>query len=144
MNQEQENGHLSWFEEAWNDEGCVEWTGQFEELIDTSVHGEMLFSPYEMYIKTLDYMYGDLLKNDREITHLTSKKLQDFQERSVKQIMWRLEKNGVAMLADSVGLGKTITAIGVIKQYAGKRVLVIAPKSLVGQWNTEIARERLL
>ena len=139
-----ENGHLSWFEEAWNDESCVEWTGQFEELIDTSIHGEKLFSPYEMYIKTLDYMYGDLLKNDREITHLSSKKLQDFQERSVKQIMWRLEKNGVAMLADSVGLGKTITAIGVIKQYSGKRVVVIAPKSLVGQWNTEIARERLL
>jgi superfamily II DNA or RNA helicase len=139
-----ENGHLSWFEEAWNDEGCIEWTGQFEELIDTSIHGEKLFSPYEMYIKTLDYMYGDLLKNDREITHLSSKKLQDFQERSVKQIMWRLEKNGVAMLADSVGLGKTITAIGVIKQYSGKRVVVIAPKSLVGQWNTEIARERLL
>lgn len=140
---EHENGHLSWFEEAWNDKGCVDWTGKFEELIDTSIHGEKLFSPYEMYIKTLDYMYGDLLRNDREITHLSSKKLQDFQERSVKQIMWRLEKNGVAMLADSVGLGKTITAIGVIKQYSGKRVVVIAPKSLAGQWNTEIARERL-
>ena len=142
--EEQENGHLSWFDETWNDESCEDWTGQFIELVDTSVHGETLFSPYEMYIKTLDYMYGDLLKNDREITHLSSKKLQDFQERSVKQIMWRLEKNGVAMLADSVGLGKTITAIGVIKQYSGKRVVVIAPKSLVGQWNTEIARERLL
>ena len=78
--EDHENGHLSWFEEAWNDESCVEWTGQFEELIDTSVHGEKLFSPYEMYIKCLDYMYGDLLKNDREITHLSSKKLQDFQE----------------------------------------------------------------
>jgi len=142
--EDHENGHLSWFEEAWNDLGCVEWTGQFEELIDTSIHGEKLFSPYEMYIKTLDFMYGDLLKSDREITHLSSKKLQDFQERSVKQIMWRLEKNGVAMLADSVGLGKTITAIGVIKQYSGKRIVVIAPKSLIGQWSTEIARERLL
>jgi superfamily II DNA or RNA helicase len=142
--EDHENGHLSWFEEAWNDKQCVEWTGQFEELIDTSIHGEKLFSPYEMYIKTLDFMYGDLLKSDREITHLSSKKLQDFQERSVKQIMWRLEKNGVAMLADSVGLGKTITAIGVIKQYSGKRIIVIAPKSLVGQWKSEIARERLL
>jgi ERCC4-related helicase len=142
--EDHENGHLSWFEEAWNDKQCVEWTGQFEELIDTSIHGEKLFSPYEMYIKTLDFMYGDLLKSDREITHLSSKKLQDFQERSVKQIMWRLEKNGVAMLADSVGLGKTITAIGVIKQYSGKRIVVIAPKSLVGQWKSEIARERLL
>ncbi|MDD3711126.1 MAG: SNF2-related protein [Patescibacteria group bacterium] len=143
-NKNQEHGHLSWFEEVWTDEGCVEWTGKFIELVDTSVHGELLFSPYEMYIKTLDYMYGDLLKEDREIEALSDRKLQNFQERSVKQILWRLDKNGVAMLADSVGLGKTITAIGVISQYTGRRIIVIAPKSLVGQWENEIAREKLL
>ena len=66
-NKDQEHGHLSWFEEVWTDDGCIEWTGKFIELVDTSVHGELLFSPYEMYIKTLDYMYGDLLKEDREI-----------------------------------------------------------------------------
>lgn len=142
--QNQEHGHLSWFEEVWTDDGCIEWTGKFIELVDTSVHGELLFSPYEMYIKTLDYMYGDLLKEDREIEALSSRKLQNFQERSVKQILWRLEKNGVAMLADSVGLGKTITAIGVIRQYTGRRIIVIAPKSLVGQWENEIAREKIL
>lgn len=143
-NKDQEHGHLSWFEEVWTDDGCVEWTGKFIELVDTSVHGELLFSPYEMYIKTLDYMYGDLLKEDREIEALSDRKLQNFQERSVKQILWRLDKNGVAMLADSVGLGKTITAIGVIRQYTGRRIIVIAPKSLVGQWENEIARERIL
>lgn len=143
-NETQEHGHLSWFEEVWTDGGCIEWTGKFIELVDTSVHGELLFSPYEMYIKTLDYMYGDLLKEDREIEALSDRKLQNFQERSVKQILWRLDKNGVAMLADSVGLGKTITAIGVIRQYTGRRIIVIAPKSLVGQWENEIARERIL
>lgn len=143
-NKDQEHGHLSWFEEVWIDDGCIEWTGKFIELVDTSVHGELLFSPYEMYIKTLDYMYGDLLKEDREIEALSDRKLQNFQERSVKQILWRLDKNGVAMLADSVGLGKTITAIGVIRQYTGRRIIVIAPKSLVGQWENEIARERIL
>jgi len=143
-NKTQEHGHLSWFEEVWTDDGCVEWTGKFVELVDTSIHGELLFSPYEMYIKTLDYMYGDLLKEDREIEALSSRKLQSFQERSVKQILWRLDKNGVAMLADSVGLGKTITAIGVIRQYVGRRIIVIAPKSLVGQWENEIAREKIL
>jgi len=143
-NKDQEHGHLSWFEEVWLDEGCVEWTGEFIELVDTSIHGELLFSPYEMYIKTLDYMYGNLLKEDREIEALSSRKLQIFQERSVKQILWRLEKNGVAMLADSVGLGKTITAIGVMRQYTGRRIIVIAPKSLVGQWENEIAREKIL
>ena len=42
------------------------------------------------------------------------------------------------------GLNKTITAIGVIRQYTGRRIIVIAPKSLVGQWENEIARERIL
>lgn len=143
-NNDQEHGHLSWFEEVWTDDRCVEWTGKFIELVDTSVHGELLFSPYEMYIKTLDYMYGDLLREDREIEALSSRKLQDFQERSVKQILWRLDKNGVAMLADSVGLGKTVTSIGVMRQYTGRRIIVIAPKSLVGQWENEIAREKIL
>ncbi|PIR87473.1 MAG: hypothetical protein COU11_00445 [Candidatus Harrisonbacteria bacterium CG10_big_fil_rev_8_21_14_0_10_49_15] len=143
-NETQEHGHLSWFEEVWADDGCIEWTGNFIELVDTSIHGELLFSPYEMYIKTLDFMYGDLLKEDREIEALSDRKLQNFQERSVKQILWRLDKNGVAMLADSVGLGKTITAIGVIRQYTGRRIIVIAPKSLIGQWENEIARERIL
>lgn len=143
-NKDQEHGHLSWFEEVWTDKGCIEWTGKFIELIDTSIHGELLFSPYEMYIKTLDYMYGTLLKEDRNIETLSSRKLQSFQERSIKQILWRLDKNGVAMLADSVGLGKTITAIGVIRQYTGRRIIVIAPKSLAGQWENEIAREKML
>ncbi len=143
-NEDQENGHLSWFEFVWNNPNCINWSGKFEELIDTSIHGEKLFSPFEMYIKTLDIMYGQTLKKDNEKTYLHSKKLQDFQQRNVEQISWRLQENGVAMLADSVGLGKTISAIGVIKRYAGKRVIVIAPKSLQGQWDTEIAKERFL
>ncbi len=143
-NKDQEHGHLSWFEEVWTDDDCIEWTGKFIELIDTSIHGELLFSSYEMYIKTLDYMYGSLLKEDRDIEALISRKLQSFQERSIKQILWRLDKNGVAMLADSVGLGKTITAIGVMRQYTGRRIIVIAPKSLVSHWENEIAREKIL
>jgi len=144
QSEEQENGHLSWFEEAWNDDKCIDWTGQFIELVDTSVHGEKLFSPYEMYIKTLDLMYSHLLTEDQDITPLTSRKLHAFQDRSVKQITWRLKKNGVAMLADSVGLGKTITAISVMKQYDRRRIVVIAPASLIEQWKTEIISENLL
>ena len=146
VNDRQENGHLSWFDDAWNDESCIEWTGKFEELVDTSTHGEKFFSPYEMYIKTLDLMYGDMLRQDKELERLSSTSLLEFQKRSVGQLVERLSKNGVAMLADSVGLGKTITAIGVLKQerYKDRRVVVIAPKSLVKQWNDAIAKEGLL
>ncbi len=138
----QEHGHLSWFEEIWNDEMSINWTGDFIELVNSSNHGDQLFSPYEMYIKTLEYIYADEIQDNEDIQQLKGKTLQAFQERNIKQLKKRLEKYKVAMLADSVGLGKTISAIGVIKQYKG-RVIVIAPASLVYQWETELAQEDL-
>lgn len=140
----QEHGHMSWFDEVWSDDMCEDWTGKFIELVDGSVHGDLLYSPYEMYIKTLEYVYGEELEIDRDIEQLSGKTLQAFQERNIQQLMHRLEKYGVAMLADSVGLGKTVSAIGVIKQYRAQgRIVIIAPASLVTQWNSELAQEGL-
>ncbi|MDO8571034.1 MAG: helicase-related protein [Candidatus Daviesbacteria bacterium] len=140
-NETQEHGHLSWFEEVWTDDGCIDWSGQFIELVSGSNHGDLVYSPYEMYIKTLHFWYEDQLKDDRQIEKITGKTLAAFQERNVKQLLYRLSKFGVAMLADSVGLGKTISAIGVIKQYKilKQRVVVISPASLVLQWREELA-----
>lgn len=137
----QEVGHLFWFDELWNDELTVDWTGQFIELVNGSNHGNLIYSPYEMYIKTLHFWYEDLLKDDRQIENITGKTLAAFQERNVRQLLYRLDKYSVAMLADSVGLGKTVSAIGVIKQYrsAKQRVVVICPASLVLQWREELA-----
>ena len=49
---------------------------------------------------------------------------------------------GRVLLADEVGLGKTIEAGMVLKEYAlrgmAERVLVLAPASLVGQWREEL------
>ena len=59
QSENQEHGHLSWFEEIWNDEMSINWTGDFIELVNSSNHGDQLFSPYEMYIKTLEYIYAD-------------------------------------------------------------------------------------
>ena len=47
------------------------------------------------------------------------------------------------LVADEVGLGKTIEASMVLKEYAlrgmAERVLVLTPASLVGQWQEELA-----
>ena len=137
----QEVGHLYWFNELWNDEKTDQWTGQFKELVSGSNHGDLIYSPYEMYIKTLHFWYEDQLKDDRQIEGITGKTLASFQDRNVKQLLYRLSKYNVAMLADSVGLGKTISAIGVIKQYRilKQRVVVVCPASLVLQWREELA-----
>ena len=54
--------------------------------------------------------------------------------------LWHLEieKYNGCILADSVGLGKTFTALAVIKYYESrnKSVLVLCPKKLAANWNT--------
>jgi len=64
--------------------------------------------------------------------------LYDFQKDAVLAIINKLEKYNGCILADSVGLGKTFTALAVIKYYENrnKTVLVLCPKKLSENWNT--------
>ena len=64
--------------------------------------------------------------------------LYDFQKDAVLAIISKLEKYNGCILADSVGLGKTFTALAVIKYYENrnKSVLVLCPKKLSENWNT--------
>lgn len=141
---DQEVGHLFWFDQLWNDETTEEWTGKFIELIRNTPHGDLLNSPRDMYLRTLYELYRyEIEQDEKEIINPTSKTLYDFQQKNVKNLCRILDTYGVAMLADSVGLGKTVSAIGVIKQYKNQRVVVIAPKSLTGQWEQELAKEGL-
>ena len=64
--------------------------------------------------------------------------LYNFQKDAVLAIISKLEKYNGCILADSVGLGKTFTALAVIKYYENrnKSVLVLCPKKLTNNWNT--------
>lgn len=64
--------------------------------------------------------------------------LYDFQRDAVLAIINKLEKYNGCILADSVGLGKTFTALAVAKYYENrnKTVLVLCPKKLAENWNT--------
>lgn len=65
-------------------------------------------------------------------------KLYDFQKDAALAIINKLEKYNGCILADSVGLGKTFTALSVIKYYENrnKSVLVLCPKKLNDNWTT--------
>ena len=65
-------------------------------------------------------------------------KLYNFQQDAVIGAINKLEKYKGCILADSVGLGKTFSALGVIKYYEmrNKDVLVLCPKKLEANWNT--------
>lgn len=141
-NLNQHPSHRSWFEELWND--SEDWSKTFkEEILALSKHGGVCFSAYEMYIHALYRIYGQDLQDEKEnkvdIDDPASGKPQllKFQIQNANSLIKKLERQGVAMLSDSVGLGKTYTAIKVIeyyKQNMNQRVVVIAPAGLIPQW----------
>lgn len=146
--EKQEVGHLFWFDSFWNDDTTEPWNEQFGNILETSPVGDVLYSPYETYIKTLYELYKEELEDGevKTIDNGQGKTLFDFQQKNVHALLRKLRKYKVAMLSDSVGLGKTTTAISVIKQYietieGKKRVEIICPKSLVVQWEKELASE---
>ena len=140
---EQPHSHLSWFDEIWNSDQVEDWNGKFTEILDASPLGDMTFSQYHMYIKALYEIYGDELVGDIDFNQDIENILYAFQNRNAKLLKQKLEKSGVAILADSVGLGKTITAGAILKTYIeekdANRIYVIAPASLAQQWTNELA-----
>jgi superfamily II DNA or RNA helicase len=139
-----EHGHVSWFEAIWNDELSENWNGEFGRIIAESPLGKVCFTPYEMYMKTLWELYKEEVDIQTELADETRMSLFAFQQRNARLLIQKLRKYGVAMLADSVGLGKTITAGAVIKEYietyGARRIYVIVPASLVQPWKRDLAK----
>lgn len=97
------------------------------------------FTLYNIFNEFLDDISEDVLPN--EATGFKDSKiwelLYNFQRDAVLAIINKLEKYNGCILADSVGLGKTFTALAVVKYYENrnKSVLVLCPKKLSENWN---------
>lgn len=95
---------------------------------------------YNIFNEFLEDVSEDVLPN--EATGFKDSKiwgmLYNFQKDAALAIINKLEKYNGCILADSVGLGKTFTALSVIKYYENrnKNVLVLCPKKLANNWNT--------
>lgn len=95
---------------------------------------------YNLFAEFLDDISEDTLPNDRtgyENTKVWTS-LYNFQRDAATGIINKLETFNGCILADSVGLGKTFTALAVIKYYElrNKTVLVLCPKKLAENWTT--------
>jgi ERCC4-related helicase len=137
---EDSHGHLSWFDEVWNEAEL--WNGKFTQTLEQSPVGDLTFGAYDVYIKTLMEVFPDELIPKMKLDGDIADVLYSFQNRNAGILINKLEKMGVAMLSDSVGLGKTITAGAVIKHYienGAKRIIVITPASLKNQWIEDLA-----
>ncbi|GAA4266184.1 helicase-related protein [Frondihabitans peucedani] len=93
---------------------------------------------YNLFAEFLDDISEDVLPNDRTGYQDTKvwQSLYNFQRDAATGIVNKLETYNGCILADSVGLGKTFTALAVIKYYElrNKSVLVLAPKKLAENW----------
>lgn len=86
-----------------------------------------------------DIMSDDFMPNEGTgfKNSLVWQKLYSFQRDGAIGVIQKLEKYNGCILADSVGLGKTFTALAVMKYYSSrnKNILVLAPKKLANNWN---------
>ncbi|MBR1602468.1 MAG: DEAD/DEAH box helicase family protein [Synergistaceae bacterium] len=95
---------------------------------------------YNIFSEFLDDISEDVLPNDATgfKSSVVWNKLFNFQKDAALAVINKLEMYNGCILADSVGLGKTFTALAVIKYYEGrnKNVLVLCPKKLCENWMT--------
>ncbi len=93
---------------------------------------------YNLFAEFLEDISEDVLPNDLTGYQETAvwKTLYNFQRDAATGVINKLETYNGCILADSVGLGKTFTALAVIKYYElrNKSVLVLAPKKLTENW----------
>ena len=141
----QENGHLTWFNDLWNAEEAEDWTGDFVKILKDSSIGEYTFGPYDVYIRTLMEVFPDELIETTPFDDQIENILFSFQNQNALSLRRKLQNMGVAMLSDSVGLGKTITAAAIIKQYLDDgldHIVILPPAALKRQWKDELEGDR--
>ena len=138
--------YLNLFDQIWNDDEKLEdVTDRLREHI-ASVYQEnspariYFLMLYNIFSEFLDDISEDVLPNDKTgyQESLIWKKLFNFQRDAATGIINKLETYNGCILADSVGLGKTFTALAVIKYYElrNRSVLVLCPKKLADNWLT--------
>ena len=152
---------LTLFEQLWNDNARMQVVT--EEVLDNITNAYKENAPDFLYFVTLYNIFNEFLEDisedvlPNEATGFKNSiiwnKLYNFQKDACLAIINKLEKYNGCILADSVGLGKTFTALSVIKYYENrnKTVLVLCPKKLNDNWityksnylNNPIAGDRL-
>ena len=140
------SAYLSLFDQLWNDKSKLQ--DVTDDVIDSITAAYNENSPDFIYFVTLYNIFNEFLEDISEdelpneaIGFKDSKiwsMLYNFQKDAALAIINKLEKYNGCILADSVGLGKTFTALAVIKYYESKNksVLVLCPKKLANNWNT--------
>ena len=138
--------YIDLFNQIWNDSGRLQVVT--EEIIDSISNAYKENAPEFLYFVALYNIFNEFLEDisedelPKEATGFKNSaiwdKLYNFQRDAALAVINKLEKYNGCILADSVGLGKTFTALSVIKYFESRNrtVLVLCPKKLFENWNT--------
>ena len=151
--------NLAWFNEKW--ENSRPWNGKFISMLKSAPIGHKLhannlhatqlapFTPYEIYIKLLQYRFKDVL--DASVGAEIKASLPasymplEYQIDAVKQCCAIMHEHGGFMLGDVVGLGKTIVGTLIIRRFLDdpgerlRKVLIVTPPAVKSAWERTIA-----
>ncbi len=138
--------YLDLFNQIWNDSEkledvteniCAHIESVYEENSPERIYFLMLYNIFNEFLEDLN---EDVLPNDKTgyQDSVIWNKLFNFQKDAANGIINKLESYSGCILADSVGLGKTFTALAVIKYYElrNRAVLVLCPKKIADNWLT--------
>src|SRR5690625_817774 len=141
---EHTKAYLQLFDQIWSDPEkvtdvtnviCEHIESVYQENAPERIYFMMLYNIFREFLEDVD---EDVLPNDLTgyRDSLIWNKLFNFQKDAVHCIINKLETYNGLILADSVGLGKTFTALAVIKYYElrNRSVLVLCPKKLADNW----------
>jgi len=136
--------YINLFDEIWSDPEkledvteaiCHHIESVYHENSPERIYFLILYNLFSEFLEEID---EDVLPNDKTgyLDSLVWNKLFNFQRDAATGIINKLETYNGCILADSVGLGKTFTALAVIKYYElrNRAVLVLCPKKLADNW----------
>ena len=138
--------YIELFNELWNDSRRLQVVT--DEVIDSISNAYKENAPNFLYFVALYNIFHEFLEDisedelPKEGTGFKNSviwdKLYNFQRDAALAVINKLEKYKGCILADSVGLGKTFSALAVMKYYQERndRILVLCPKKLYENWNT--------
>ena len=128
-----------WFEDRWNDFGCVDISQDLVKIIEESWARETPITPYQIYLKMAYHLSQEARAglNEFRIPSDFGNRLFAFQTAAVKIAAHHLNKRGGVLIGDVVGLGKTLMACAVARIFEDDHdleTLIICPKNLVPMW----------
>jgi len=134
-----------WFDRIWRDEKLT--ADAKQQVLDALARIGKEHAPELIYFKTLYELFREdidarIAQEGRgEAVGLGDtdiwKTLYQFQKDGALSAIAKLQRHNGCILADSVGLGKTYTALAVIKHFElrNERVLVLCPRKLRANWS---------